>query len=183
LVTHLTSLILVDETGDAQAGVPAMRKVPLATPRAGVSSGVEELQSYCLYEGSFDAIRFAIRPTPTRGLQQRHRRLSDRVAAPSWGLADLASRIPWDLAPARLQKGDPSMLDPAVAQAIRRAAAMDEVAAVARELGLDPLVLVIAIIARFDPKQRRTAVRIADAVLRGRPDYEVERITSVLDCI
>jgi hypothetical protein len=30
---HLTSLVLVDEEGEAQAGLPAMRRVPLPTPR------------------------------------------------------------------------------------------------------------------------------------------------------
>ena len=33
LVTHLTSLVLVDEAGVAQTGLPAMRKVALPTPR------------------------------------------------------------------------------------------------------------------------------------------------------
>jgi hypothetical protein len=33
LVTHLTSLVLVDEVGAAQEGLPASRKVPLAAPR------------------------------------------------------------------------------------------------------------------------------------------------------
>lgn len=32
LVTHLTSLVLVDEEGAAQAGLPAMRKIPLPSP-------------------------------------------------------------------------------------------------------------------------------------------------------
>jgi hypothetical protein len=33
LVTHLTSLFLVDEAGDIQQTVPATRKVPLPSPR------------------------------------------------------------------------------------------------------------------------------------------------------
>lgn len=32
LVTHLTSLVLVDEEGAVQSGLPVMRKIPLATP-------------------------------------------------------------------------------------------------------------------------------------------------------
>ena len=32
LVTHLTSLVLVDEAGAVQETVPAMRKIPLPTP-------------------------------------------------------------------------------------------------------------------------------------------------------
>lgn len=38
LVTHLTSLVLVDEEGATQAGLPATRKVALPTPRTSVQS-------------------------------------------------------------------------------------------------------------------------------------------------
>jgi len=33
IVCHLTSLVLVDETGTAHAGIPATRKIALSTPR------------------------------------------------------------------------------------------------------------------------------------------------------
>src|SRR5262245_19903843 len=38
LVTHLTSLVLVDEEGAKQAGLPATRKVALPTPRTSMQS-------------------------------------------------------------------------------------------------------------------------------------------------
>jgi hypothetical protein len=37
VVCHLTSMVLVDEAGEAQEGLPAQRKVPLMTPRAAQS--------------------------------------------------------------------------------------------------------------------------------------------------
>ncbi|MCC7254003.1 VIT domain-containing protein [Hyphomicrobium sp.] len=57
LVTHLTSLVLVDEAGEAQAGLPAMRKVALASPATQIMAaasarmhfgGAPDTMLYCL---------------------------------------------------------------------------------------------------------------------------------------
>ena len=43
LVTHLTSLVLVDEVGAAQEGIPGTRKIALPMPRT--ASAVDEMAS------------------------------------------------------------------------------------------------------------------------------------------
>lgn len=47
LVTHLTSLVLVDDGGEQQAGLPATRKVPLSTPRTAVFS-MAPIRAFCM---------------------------------------------------------------------------------------------------------------------------------------
>jgi len=82
LVTHLTSLILVDEEGAARAGLPAMRKVALPSPatyapRAGMVACMEYSVS-----ASVDPIRMS--PPETRRVQAAPRsRVEVAPEAPS----------------------------------------------------------------------------------------------------
>ena len=74
--------------------------------------------------------------------------------------------IDWDLAPQKLQAGDLSMLPDYAAQAVREAAAHDDVVALARTLGLDPVVLVIGLLASA-ARKHRSAARLARAIFGG----------------
>jgi hypothetical protein len=86
----------------------------------------------------------------------------------------LADTIGWDQAPHRLQAGDLTDLDPTVARAIRDLAARTEVIAVAKKLALDPVVLVIGLLARIVADRNRSATRIARAIFGKRPRREVD---------
>jgi hypothetical protein len=98
----VTSLLLVDEAGAVQEGIPATRKVPLASPRV-VSHQ--------------DAVMSAMR--------------SDFTRSPRVMLEDLL-----------------------------RYRAL----AIARQLALDPVVLVLGLIARFEASRSRSAARLAKAI-------------------
>ena len=126
LVTHLTSLVLVDESGTVQQGIPATRKVALPAPHlSAVRSAAdmamiseERWQRYFLTdyfepsdESAFDFINSGRRPADLSGL---------------------GARIDSDAAPQRLQAGDLSALDREVARAIQTAAALTEVVVLAR---------------------------------------------------
>jgi hypothetical protein len=152
LVTHLTSLVLVDESGTVQQGIPATRKVALPAPH--VSALV------------MDAM-----PEISERRYQRHLTnfdLSDELAfefinsgrRPA-DLSGFGARIDWDAAPQRLQAGDLSALDREVARTIQTAAALTEVVVLARQLALDPVALVIGLIARSDHREadRRRGLR------------------------
>jgi hypothetical protein len=206
LVTHLTSLVLVDEEAPTQDGIPATRKIALPSPRtAAVPAAM-----YCL--DAFEARRIAEpRPTaaaaPEAAAPRAMRRMiggglfssgpSDRMrsfldslmpspvapppapsrpAAPDLppNLHSLHARIDWDRAPRRLQAGDLSGLDAAVAQAIHRIADTDEIRALAAQLGLDPIILVIALLARAASRSKRSARRIAKTILHGRTYREAD---------
>ena len=155
LVTHLTSLVLVDESGTVQQGIPATRKVALPAPHVSalVMDAMPEISERryqrhlanfdLFHEPAFESINLALRPAD---------------------LSSLGARIDWDAAPQRLQAGDLSALDREVARAIQTAAAITEVVVLARQLALDPVALVIGLIARSESSRSRSAARLAKAI-------------------
>jgi hypothetical protein len=163
LVTHLTSLVLVDEEGAAQEGLPATRKVALPAPR--LMAQENALAVACLGGPKFDLLSDRIfsraaAPKPSRAFVP--------TIAPEPTHADLSGligRIDWDAAPQQLQAADLSTLDREVALAIRSAAAIPEVVAFARQLGVDPVALVVGLIARSESSTSRSAARLAKAIL------------------
>ena len=164
LVTHLTSLVLIDEAAPAHAGIPGARKVPLPTPRTA------HAMSACPM-----APPFALRETVVD--------LCYALGARSVGYRDLSrlgGQIDWDLAPERLRNGDLSELEEAIARPIRDAAACDEVDALARHLGISPVALVIGLIARAQAASNRTAARLAKAILSNAGDEELAVVARML---
>jgi hypothetical protein len=156
LVTHLTSLVLVDEDGAVQEGIPATRKVALPLPRLMAVACQRGIEFDLLEDRAFSQ---PIAPEPSRAF------LPPIAPEPSHAdLSSLASKIDWDAAPQRLQVGDLSALDREVARAVRSAAAIAEVVAFARRLGLDPVALVVGLIARSESLISRSAARLAKAI-------------------
>jgi hypothetical protein len=173
LVTHLTSLVLIDEAGKAQQGIPAHRKIALAHPgAASVPSGDVYFgrKSYCLVAPD-------IAPRRERGTRVLRRRDSptDRPTLPRVG-----SKIDWDISPNDLLAGDLSALDPQDARLIEDAAALPEVVALAKLMNVDPIVLIVALIARSPSRRNRSAARIAKAIFRDRFTEEARSIAGKL---
>lgn len=207
LVTHLTSLVLVDEAGAVQETVPAMRKIPLPTPATFVAAGgggtlfgdgramrqrYEAMASMPAPSpqsaGPDSAPRvgaarpgapgapMAPRPAP-RGpsfpnpaeLLKRFlpNRDGDRSLAE---LARLGAGIDWDADPGKLQAGDLSGLDRETKKAIRRASTLPEVGALAKQIGIQPVHLILGLLARAAASRSRTALRLARALLGGAPE-------------
>jgi hypothetical protein len=196
LVTHLTSLVLVDEAGATQDGVPASRKVPLASPRTQAVGAMmppapvacamarypapyatdDDERSRCTGRRSLSSLAGA-RPS-LKGMSRRLANLLGNRTLEHSGddLSRIAKNTNWDFAPGRLQAGDLGGLAPAVQEAIRVAAAKPEVAALANRLGLDPIVLVIALMAQSVARDNRSARRIARVLL---PSSITEEQTAV----
>src|SRR5262249_28253108 len=80
-------------------------------------------------------------------------------------LSRIARHMNWDFAPDRLQAGDPKGLPSSVQEAIRKAAAKSDVIALARRLGLDPIVLVIGLMAHAVAQKNCSARRLSRAIL------------------
>ena len=95
-------------------------------------------------------------------------------------LSSLGARIDWDAAPQRLQAGDLSALDREVARAIRSAAAITEVAAFARQFALDPVAVVVGLIARFESSRNRSAARLAKAIFGDIANARLDHIAQIL---
>lgn len=198
IVFHLTSLVLVDEAAETRTGVPATRKVALTVPltammhAAPVAGAV--LQGASLSDFlSREVQGFASSLRVDRPVSLRER-LSDFFDDRSLGtdfdlqvpsnpldtaahdrslvvaaLALLPKSIDWDAAPDDLRKGDLSSLSQETADAIRKAAALPDIVAAALGAGLDPVVFVVALLARAAGSGSRTASRIARAAFGTAP--------------
>ena len=199
IVCHLTSLVLVDEAGEQHAGVPARRKVALTAPATSAAfrgsprrAAVAELADACMA------------PPPARsraGMPAGGRSkslfslLCSKSSAPPTGairpgadapppqarrtaalisLRGVASRIDWHDNPEALRRGHLSGLSPDVDAAIRTAAQGPEIIALAQALGLDPIVVVIALLARSLGAANRSAQRLARAILGKSPEDDIE---------
>ena len=100
---------------------------------------------------------------------------------PRIDLSGLSTRIDWDSEPARLRAGDLSTLDQSIARAIREAAGIDEVRDLADQLGLDPVILVIGLLARAVSAGNRSAARIAHAIFgNAPPEARLDAVARVL---
>ena len=95
-------------------------------------------------------------------------------------LAGIARNLDWDLAPDRLQAGDLTGLRATVQQAIRNAAARPAVVALAGKLGVQPIVLVIALMAQAVAPQNRSARRLARALLPATPSEDQKTVARAL---
>src|SRR5207244_2057711 len=86
LVTHLTSLVLVDEDGAMQTGLPAMRKIALPTPRTSMPAF-----SLGISHSAPLSSRARSCPAPTDSLPYIPREMG------SWGLRGPKNAEPEDL--------------------------------------------------------------------------------------
>jgi hypothetical protein len=170
LVTHLTSLVLVDEAGAVQEGVPANRKIPLPRPREAV---IRHMRAPRIMHAPPDAdVNFSaceMRPGVA------FRRIDRTTTLPRIG-----SKIDWDISPNHLLAGDLSALDPQDARLIERAAALPEAIALAKRMNIDPIVLIVALIARSQSVRNRSAARIAKAILGDGTTEELRSIAGRL---
>jgi hypothetical protein len=179
IVCHLTSLVLVDEAGARQEGIPASRKVALSAPRTAAHAASPVSMLFCL--GPMDvASPRSLRSFHIGGAPQARQADDIPPLAPSLGsapepasggaipsvdLGHLVRRIDWDADPEALRRGDLAQLSPKLVSAIHAAAKSPEIVAFATALGIDPVIVVIALLARAAGKSNRSAQRIARGIL------------------
>src|SRR5262249_44833257 len=152
VVCHLTSLVLVDEAGVRHEGLPAVRKVALSAP------AMARVGSMPRAAAMFDhfAAPAAGRATGRRAVVSRR----DLTAATAGGLRGMIAHIDWDDDPDALCRGDLAGLPRNLVAAIERAARLPAVATLANSLGLDAVVVVIALMAKSAGSASRSAQRI-----------------------
>jgi hypothetical protein len=193
LVTHLTSLVLVDEVGEAQDGVPAARKIALPRPSSAVSTmmdmagarfSMREESWLCASVGAqYSLPEDAHVSRSIRGIPNYKRLAGSLLRALSRRPADLlgiGSKIDWDTSPNQIIAGDTSELDPIDARMIEQAAATTEVIALAKRMNINPIVLIIALIARSKSLGNRSAHRIAKAIIGPSFAKEAQSVARVL---
>ena len=181
LVTHLTSLVLVDEAGVVQDDLPATRRIPLATPRVASPARVARML-YGIHGSpkSSDmtpsperirrieakALKHFRTPSPPKRLRffLDNPRPAPTSAPDLWrALIDALADLDWSQLPASVTALDAPALRPQAAL-IRELARTPLLAELAAEAGLDPLALVLALLAAQAPGERHAA-RIARALL------------------
>ena len=185
LVTHLTSLVLVGEAGEVQDGLPATRKIPVPTPQDRILGAPDAALSRALrFRSRSRALHFFFQDDADTFFQDDADNLPDRVVhsqrvrkparsveahvgplcAPV-GIAALALGSDWAVRPNQLIAGDLSGIDLDFAKIIKRHAELPDVISMARELGIDAVALVIALVARSCGSRIRAAARVARAIL------------------
>jgi hypothetical protein len=163
IVTHLTSLVLIDETGERCAGLPARRKILLASPAS--PRGVASVA--CVADiGALRSLGPAreMGHTPKHLLSAPDSSVLKDVLAPI-NLGPLVNRIDWDGNPEALRRGDLSDLPLDAVLAIRAAAKVTEIVEFAAALSIDPVIVVVALLARAAGASNRSAQRLARAIL------------------
>lgn len=166
IVTHLTSLVLVDETGERCGELPARRKIPLART---LSVAPLTLRDCCVSE--------SISPCASLPPERTVAPLLPSASQTPANGGYLAERIDWDADPEALRRGDLWQLPSDIRQKIRSAAEIPTVASCADALGLDPVVFVVALLARFCERSNWSAKRLAHSVFGTK---SVARITQAM---
>ncbi len=153
LVTHLTSLCLVDEEAERQQGLPVTRKLQLPTPRADAM--------YCMeFPSEMRASRqFMMADAPFKPFQ----RIPDMDGA---DLEAIAGRIDWNTHGNSLAGGSLDTVWPKLASAIRTLAEDPSLKAAAQRMGVAPLRLAIALVANSVAGESRHAGRVCRRLLR-----------------
>jgi hypothetical protein len=150
IVCHLTSLVMVDEAGTSQPGLPAHRKVPLMHYMATISQNRREGPKF-LFRDFKEDMRFD------------ERMIECEVGRVT--LLDAIADIDWsDAEP--LRQGATDALPRDLAKIILCAAGFASVVALASAVGAPPAAVVFAIMARKLGRTDRNAARLARSVLR-----------------
>jgi hypothetical protein len=95
-------------------------------------------------------------------------------------LSGIGANVNWDLSPDRLRVGDLSAIDQTIALKIQNAAANTVVVDIAQELGIDPVVLVLGLIARAEGPKNRSAERIAKAIFGKTSAEKLNTLSQIL---
>lgn len=149
LVSHLTSLVLVDEAGATQEALPAQR--PVALPAPALAEPV---------------MAFAELLAPAPAMLRRGSRRFSAGLDPQARARRLTLRIDWASEPERLLAGDLTQLAAALQEELRTMAQRDGMKEAAAERGLAPVQLVIALLAhQAGENGDRAAARIARRLL------------------
>jgi hypothetical protein len=187
LVTHLTSLVLVDEESQVEDSLPATRKIALPMPK-----GVRSLHPHLNLSSAAHACDSASFPETSESLIARfapsfqHRDKNSRL--PKWLSPSIkhsrpencADKIDWDVAPNELAAGDLSSLQSEIRDEILRIARTGKVLAMSRLLQIDPIRIVIATMALAAASRSRSADRIARNILGGDKQLAFEEMASAL---
>ena len=177
IVSHLTSLVLVDEIGTAQSELPTMRKVALpATSSAMRLSAASydggaffDLSHSSMINESVDILNQSTKslrsgsPKRERSIRGAIRSMSS-LAPARQGPHEIVRLIDWGDDPERLMRGDISLLHPEAQGLIHKLMGDDQLRRLSGRYRMSLEIVAIAILANFASGEDRRAGRIWSAV-------------------
>lgn len=184
LVSHLTSLVLVDEAAATQDSIPVRRRVPLAHSESFALSNSHPV--FCRVSQSVAPSQIHMRtsdsPSRTRRMYRSVRALLgfEEENAFRAGIDALAALIDWDGLGGALSKCDVKQLDEETSAEIVRLSDSTEVTQSAQDIGIDPMQVVIILLAfRATAEGSRSASRVLKVVSKGLSGEDFERILAI----
>ncbi len=169
LVTHLTSLVLVDVEGERQEGMPITQKVKLPTPRTSMHYGPAHGPMSPL-----SSPERASAPPPMGAVLYCRPPLQElasfdsapsSIPAAALDLSAICQQIHWDAEAPDLGKGSLMRTAPHVAKAIRKLSTDPFLKSTAEAFGIDSLHLAIALLAHLASAESRQARRVLRRLL------------------
>ncbi len=157
LVTHLTSLLVVDDVTDARLGVPSTRKIPLPSPAASAS-----IQAASMISAPRD-FTWTLAKRQARAREDFPKGLAEEVSN-LFGFGGVGEAIDWAGLAAQLSTGDISGLPLVQAEEIESLARDSRLVDFARRHGIDPVVAAIGLLAHAQSGDR-AAARVGRAIL------------------
>lgn len=192
LVTHLTSLVLVDEAGTRQPGLAATRKVPLAAMHVAAAALHAPLRSMRPMKLQRE-VMYNVAPLREKRMVA-YRRFTEEVpdsaaASPSLAedaarsLASIARGIDWARHGRALSQGQLRVLDEETCASIVLASQDAEIIARAQTLRVAPEALVVGLMALSCGNRDRHAARVARQILGTKSSPEITALARRLGLV
>lgn len=174
IVSHLTSLVLVDEVGDTQSELPTMRKIAL--PKTSSATAMHMYAAHgpsAMFESASESARsvsysmeFMPSSQPIHERSDRRSIESSSVPASSAWLdrLQIARLIDWGDNPEHLTRGDFSGLHPEVQKLINDLSCEDQLRRLSDLCGMPLKIVVLALLAIFASDEDPRAGRVWSAI-------------------
>ena len=181
IVSHLTSLVLVDEVGDTQSELPTMRKIAL--PKTSSANAMHMFAAYgssAMYESASlradsssysalsDSAEFLRSSSPTRGRSDRRVLKSLSVPKPSArpDRLQVVRLIDWGDNPEGLIHGDFSGLHPEVRRLVKELSGEGQLRRLSEQYEMPLEIVAIALLANFASDENPRARRVWSAIFK-----------------
>lgn len=177
IVSHLTSLVLVDEAGATQEALPSMRKVALSQSASSMRMSAAPADAYFDLSADVAMLSESVSLRPLRVKEMGQARKFNSGSNPMRDEThQIARLIDWGDDPERLLEGDLSKLTPEVQLFVAELSVKDEIEALSQRFGVPALVVAIVLLAEIAATEDRLAERAWNAFFKRWEEKINERL-------
>lgn len=164
IVSHLTSLVLVDEAGATQEALPSMRKVALTQSVSAMRLSAAPTDTFFDLRASVDMLVESVSLSPPM-VEEMGQAREFNAGSPSMRheTHQIARLIDWGNDPERLLEGDISRLAPEVQLFVADLSLKDEIEALSQRFRVPAIVVAIVLLAEIAATEDRFAERAWNA--------------------